>query len=223
MRGQPRRRARLRARFDRGAIFAGACACACLLGAGCATTRSPGDPLVEAPSSNEQAQALARVSWQVLEARGNELASAGDYTRAEQYLWGALQRGGPSERILPRLLRVCISGQRYRAATEYARTYLEAHPDAWALRHLVATIYIGLGEPHSARAHLELVLVHNPRHAESEYQLGALLRDDLRDLAAADLHFRRYLELAPEGEHAAQARAGLLSHVQPQTLGEARP
>lgn len=183
----------------------------------CATGRSPNDPLVEAPSSTEQAATLRRVSWEALEARGNELAQAGDHTRGEQYLWGALQRGAPPDRVLPRLLRVCIAGGRYRAATTYARGYLDAHPDAWALRHLIATIYVALGEPHTARAHLELVLTHNPRHAESEFTLGALLRDDLRAPAEADAHFRRYLALAPEGEHAGEARAGLLTHVRPES------
>lgn len=183
----------------------------------CAASQHPseGGLLAEAPS-REQVRAVVSVEWERLFARGTQLAEEGDLTRAEQYLSGALLRGGPPERVLPRLLRVCVGAQRFRAAVEYARPYLERHPEAWALRFLVASIHSGLGEPHSARRHLELVLQYNPRHAEAHYTLALILRDDLGDPAGADVHFREYLQLEPEGSHAAEARAGLLTPVRPQ-------
>jgi predicted Zn-dependent protease len=118
--------------------------------------------------------------------------------------------------VLPRLLRVCVGAQRYRAAVEYARPYLERDPDTWPLRFLVASIHIGLGEPRSAQRHLELLLVHNPRHAEAHFTLAQLLRDDLHDPAQADVHFREYLALEPEGTHASEARDGLLTPLRSQ-------
>lgn len=181
----------------------------------CAGVQRPDDPSVVDAPREEQIRRVASVPWQALYDRGVQLANEGDLTRAEQYLAAAIQRGAPVERVLPRLLRVCVTAQRYRAAIEYARPYLERHPEAWALRYLIATIHIGLSEPHAARRHLELVLQYNPRHAEAHFTLAMLLRDDLGDPAAADEHFRRYLELEPDGQHAQEARAGLLTQVRP--------
>lgn len=178
---------------------------------GCATTQTSRE--AEPPEVRAQLEQIRRIRWEQLANDGESAATAGDFTRAEQYLAAALQRGAPPERILPRLLRVCIQAHRYRAAIEYARPFLLEHEDAWALRFLVASIHVGLNEPLTASRHLELVLRHNPNHAESEYLLGALLRDELQNPAAADLHFRRYLELAPDGEHASAARAGLLRRL----------
>jgi tetratricopeptide (TPR) repeat protein len=183
--------------------------------AGCGgAQRGPDDPLVDAPA-REQVRVLAAVEWTTLVARGTQLVEAGDLVRAEQYLAVALRRGAPPERVLPTLLHVCIAGQRYRAAAEYARPYLEQHADAWALHYLVATIHIGLGEPQAARRHLELVVQHNPGYAEAHFVLAKILRDDLRDPADADVHFRRYLDLEPNGVYADEAHAGQLTRVRP--------
>lgn len=181
----------------------------CLAGpAGC---HNAGD-LVEA-SAAEQVRALNQLTWERLAERGYEFAQVGDLTRAEQYLYAALQRGGPPERILPRLLRVCIQAQRFRAAVQYAQPWLERHRDAWTLRYLVATVHVALNEPRLALEDLRAVVQVNPQHAESHFLMGVLLRDDVRDLGAADEEFRRYLALAPQGEHAEEARAGLLRRV----------
>jgi tetratricopeptide (TPR) repeat protein len=193
--------------------------CAALAVMGCATTQSNRE--TESPEVRAEVERMRRIRWEQLANDGEGAATAGDFTRAEQYLAAALQRGAPPERILPRLLRVCINAHRYRAAVEYARPYLAGHEDAWALRFVVASIHVGLNEPLTASRHLELVLRYNPSHAESEFLLGSLLRDDLQNPAAADVHFRRYLELAPDGEHASAARAGVLRRVE-EAAAEAR-
>jgi hypothetical protein len=180
----------------------------------CATTSASGlrrEP--ESAEVREQLQQIQTIGWQQFSDDAERSALAGDFTRSEQYFTAALQRGGPPEVILPKLLRVCVSAHRYRAAIEYARPYLLTHEGAWALRFLVATIHVGLSEPMTASRHLELVVQHNPRHAEAEFLLASLYRDDLRDLGRADEHFRRYLALEPEGEHAGQARQALLTRV----------
>jgi Flp pilus assembly protein TadD len=186
-------------------------ACVVLALLGCATTQNGRE--TEAAEVRTQLEQIRRIRWEQLANEGESAAAVGDFTRAEQYLAAALQRGAPPERILPRLLRVCIQAHRYRAAIEYARPFLLEHEDAWALRFLVASIHVGLNEPLTASRHLELVLRHNPNHAESEYLLGVLLKDELQNPVAADVHFRRYLELAPDGEHASAARAGLLRRL----------
>jgi hypothetical protein len=49
-----------------------------------------------------------------------------------------------------------------------------------------------------------------PRHADAHYALAVLLRDELGNHSQADAHFRAYLELRPEGEHAEEASESLL-------------
>lgn len=183
----------------------------CLWLARCATTQS--QRAEESPEVQRQVEEIRRTSWQQMMSEGVAAAQTGDFTRAEQYFAAALHRGGPPEEILPPLLRVCVSAHRYRAAVEYSRPYLLMHEEAWALRFLIASIHIGLNEPLTASRHLELVLRHNPNHAEAEFLLGTLFRDDLRDPGRADEHFRRYLALAPDGPHADAARSGLMRRV----------
>ncbi len=195
-------------RRSRGALWLAGLA---VLATRCATTQSGRE--TESPEVRAQVEQMRRIRWEQMANDGESAATSGDFTRAEQYLAAALQRGAPPERLLPRLLRVCINAHRYRAAVEYARPYLSEHEEAWSLRFLVASIHVGLNEPLTASRHLELVLRHNPNHADSEFLLGSLYRDDLQNLAVADQHFRRYLELAPDGEHAGAARAGLLRRV----------
>jgi hypothetical protein len=197
---------------SRGARAAWWACAACLLS--CATTSGPG--LRREPESSEvreQLQQIQTMGWQPFAEDAERSALAGDFTRSEQYFTTALQRGGPPEVLLPKLLRVCVSAHRYRAAIEYSRPFLLAREGAWALRFVVATIHVGLNEPLTAARHLELVVRHNPRHAEAEFLLASLYRDDLRDLGRADEHFRRYLELEPSGERAEQARSALLTRV----------
>jgi Tfp pilus assembly protein PilF len=178
----------------------------------CATTQSNRRE-AESPEVQQQLEQIRQTPWQQLADDAERAAQTGDYTRSEQYFVTALARGAPAERVLPRLLRVCTSAHRYRAAIEYSRGYLLERENAWSLRFVVAAIHIGLNEPLTASRHLELVLRHNPQHAEAEFLLGTLYRDDLRDPGKADEHFRRYLELAPDGEHANAARDGLLQRV----------
>lgn len=198
------------------AVLVAACATSAMACAASneARRRDPDAPLVEV-TPQETMRTLSAVQWEPIYDQGVTLANSGDLVRAEQYLAAAIQRGGPPDRILPRLLRVCIAAQRYRAAIEYARPFLDHRPDAWPLQYLLATIHMGLGEPQSARQRLELVLHYNPRYGEAEFVLARLYRDDLSDPGAADTHFRRYLEIEPAGSHAAEAREGVLTQVHP--------
>lgn len=152
---------------------------------------------------------LTTVDPQELFDRGVYLAEHEDYIRAEQYLVAAMQRGFDEDRVMPTLLAACVRSSRLSAALSYAEPYLERHPDAWSLRLLVATIHMGLGEPGRAHAQLVRVVEDHPDEPTVFYMLGVLERDELEDLASARESFRRYLDLAPEGEHAAEARAAL--------------
>ncbi|AKF11666.1 tetratricopeptide repeat protein [Sandaracinus amylolyticus] len=164
---------------------------------------------------------LSTVQPSELYERGVYLAQHEDYIRAEQYLVAAMQRGHDENVVMPTLLAACVRSSRLSAALGYAEPYLERHPEAWSLRLLVATIHMGLGEPADAHAQLMRVVDDQPTEPVAHYMLGVLSRDDLADPAAAIASFQRYLELAPEGEHAAEARASIAraTSAQPQPEG----
>lgn len=156
----------------------------------------PGDPVQEVPAED-------------LFIQGVVLAQRGDLVRAEQYLASALDRGHPENRVMPVLLRVLVAASRLRVALDYAVPYLERNPDDWALRYLVASIHLGMGNAALARRELERVVETAPDQADPHYLLGIVLRDEMGDPTAAEAHFRRYLELAPEGGHADEVRDAL--------------
>lgn len=156
--------------------------------------------------------------------QGVALSGSGDLVRAEQYFLSAMQRGMPDQQVLPRLMGVCVAAQRFRAAVAYAEPYLERHPSDWRLRFLVGTIRAGLGETQVARRDMEQVLeLTHDQHADAHYMLATMLRDSYGDAASADAHFRRYLALAPTGEHAEESRAGLLREAHPQPADTIAP
>lgn len=162
-------------------------------GAGAATSARP--PAAGDPSAG------------VLEARGRLAASHGDSVRAEQYLALALERGAKRSRVLPLLLRACLSSSHLRAAINYAEPYLRDHPRDRALRYLVATMHVGLGQSDAARRHLELLLHDQPGDTDAHYLLGVL--DSANDPDAARNQFRKYLDGAPTGRRAAEVRSRL--------------
>ena len=144
---------------------------------------------------------------EILLQRGDGFAAVGDATRAEQYYAAALAAGGAPQRLVRRLIRVCVGDQRYRAALAYAGDYLRRHPRDDEVRFARATIAAGVGETELARADLTRLAASAPNNAEVHFALAVLLRDDFSDLPRARAHFARYLALAPRGSNAAQARA----------------
>jgi len=167
--------------------------------AGCSSATPVTQVAAVPASSAEQAKVLFQ--------RGREAAERGDSVRAEQYLSLALERGYDAGRVLPVLLRVCLASSRLRAALDHAEPYLRDHPEAEALRYLVATIHAGLGQTDEARLALEQLLRTNPNSADAHYLLGILDADG--HVPSALAHFRAYLDVAPQGEHAAEVRSRL--------------
>jgi Tfp pilus assembly protein PilF len=161
-------------------------------------------PLPETPARPD----AARDSRELV-AKGNAAAAMGDMTRAEQYFVTALRAGADEQRILMRLLVVCVSDQRYAVAAAYAEQYLYRHPGDAAISQAAATLHLALGERARARHLLEAVLAQEPAWPEPHFALASLLRDagDLSD--AADRHDLEYLKLAPRGPLAEVARARL--------------
>lgn len=152
---------------------------------------------------------LDTVSGEELFTRATALAEAEDYIRAEQYFLAAQDRGVSEDRVIRPLVATCVRSSRLSAALRYAEPYLERHPTVWPLRLLVATILVGLSEPQAARVHLVRIVEDEPSQAVPVYMLAVLHRDSLGDAAGATAWFSRYLELAPDGEHADEARAAI--------------
>ena len=155
----------------------------------------PGDP-------------IADVAAEDLFQMGVVQARRGDLIRSEQYIGAAIARGFPKQQALPILLRVCVAGSRLRAALAHAEPYLIDHPEDWALRYLVASIQLGLGDLEEARSSLDRVIETAPEEASPRYLLGVVLAKSGEN-GEARRRFEQYLEMAPEGEQAVAATEAL--------------
>jgi tetratricopeptide (TPR) repeat protein len=160
--------------------------------------------LPSAENSNDKAET---VDGAELFRQGEEAANRGDTVRAEQYLSMAIERGYSEKKVLPIMLRVCLSSSRLRAALNHAEPYLRAHPNDQDLRYLVATIHLGLGQLDEVRFELNHILRIDPNHPKAHYLLGVL--ESAINSEQATAHFRRYLEVAPTGEHAIEVKSRL--------------
>lgn len=177
--------------------FALILAVAGLTACGATAPRVPKDPSTE--SGERTAAELFRI--------GKLAADRGDTVRAEQYLAMSLERGFDEAKVLPIMLRVCLSSSRVRAALNYAEHYLREHPDDVHLRYLVATLHLGLRQYQEARLNLQHLLRVAPNNADAYYLLGILESDT--DDAEAVRDFRKYLELAPHGQHSKEVDSRL--------------
>lgn len=172
--------------------------CGALLFGACA----PPEPAVRQPMPDP----IADVEGQELYDAGLRLARTGDLLRAEQYVKAAIERGYPEERALPSLLKICVAASRLNAALQYAEPHLRDHPENFRLRTLVASIHLGLGNVDDAQAHLSEVLERVPADAPANYLMGMLHREERDDPVASEPYLQRYLELEPNGPHAAEVR-----------------
>jgi predicted Zn-dependent protease len=166
---------------------------------GCGLRASPAPRDVTDATANRDAAELFRL--------GQRAAEQGDTVRAEQYLSMAYERGFDASKLLPSMLRVCLTSSRLRAALNHAEPYLREHPDDRSLRYLVATIHLALGQPDDARIDLNHLLSVDSNDANAQYLLGVI--ESGVNARAASEHFRKYLELAPRGEHAVEVQSRL--------------
>jgi predicted Zn-dependent protease len=156
---------------------------------------------------------LTEVSSRALFERGVSLALAGDYIRAEQYLSAARDRGHAPAEVVPKLIEVCVAGSRYHTALAHATSYLEQTPSDWSLRLLVASLHLAVQNPASARRELARVVEEHPGEPTAHYLLATVSSDHMGDPTVAAHHYRRYLELSPDGDHAYTSRAWLRAHA----------
>lgn len=171
----------------------------------------------------DRAQEEQRRAAQEMEARGERAASMRQWTRAEQYFRLALINGGNEARLTARLVEVCVHDQRLRRAISHARRGLRERPEDYRLRFLTGVLLLSVGDVGRAQEALQRVLQQQPQHARGHYLLAVLYRDELGEPQAADRHFTAYLDLQPDGPHAAEARSSRLIPVLPASPSQAGP
>lgn len=152
----------------------------------------------------------------VMMEHADAFAENGDFTRAQQYYSAALAAGGKSSVIMPKLLKACIASGDLRLAAEYAEQELAKNPDDAHLRFVTGALQAQIGNRPVARKHLSLAASQMKQNAKVQFVVATFFRDDVQDRGEADPYFREYLRLAPNGEHAAEARGSLMSEVRAQ-------
>lgn len=165
--------------------------------------------------------------------RGKAFAAIGDHTRAEEYLASGIEAGADPRDVLPLLMDVCVKTGRYRSAIQHGENHLRKHPHDMRTRVMVGALYAAINESKQAKAQLEQVVKAEPSaedfagaparepapagpvrlQAQAHYLLAVVARDNDNDVVGADRHFREYLKIEPNGEHAEEARAALLKKV----------
>jgi Tfp pilus assembly protein PilF len=169
-------------------------------GAPAKSTRTPAE---------ERAQSAA-----LLVEQGRAYAEAGDALRAQEYFSAALKSGAEEKQVLPLLLRACVAEKNYRLAIEYAEQALAREPKNARLRLLAGTLHASVGDMVRSRERLERAATELTNEPEVQFTVAVSFRDDAGDIVLADKYFRRYLALAPNGEHADEAKSSLMEQIQ---------
>jgi tetratricopeptide (TPR) repeat protein len=139
-----------------------------------------------------------------------QLDEAGDLAAAGEMYRAALAAGGPDPELcfqladlLYRLGELSAARERYYQALELDENFLEARAN-------LGCVLAELGQLDLAVAAFEGTLAAHETYADVHYHLARTL-DDQNRADDASLHWRRYLELAPDSPWAAEARDRLSS------------
>lgn len=159
------------------------------------------DPASQAAPGKDERPAAELV------ARGREAAARGDAVRAEQYLSFAIEQGADRRETMPLLLKSCLQSSHLRAALNHAEPYLLEHPEDDALRYLVATIHLGLGQPVRARRELGLLLQKNSQDPNAHYLFGII--ESATNTEAARAHFVATIEHTRDEEQRIEVQSRL--------------
>jgi predicted Zn-dependent protease len=179
-----------------------------LLLAGCATTTTASST---GPTPDPNASPLekklaanpndAEVNFQL----GEDAESHGDLLRAEQYYLRAEALKYDSDKVVPRIIRVLTTAHRYGEALDRCERRLSVKPGDRSTRYVEAALLVALDRPHEAERDLNAMIAEQPKDPEPYLALGRIYKD-AKDGERAKQMFHKYLELAPDGEHAAQVR-----------------
>jgi predicted Zn-dependent protease len=137
---------------------------------------------------------------------GESAEATGELLKAEQYYLRAEALGVPEGVVLPRLLRVLVTAQRYEEALDRCRRRLSQAPDDRATRYVEAALLVAAERPRDAERELTALMRSKPDDPRAYLELGRLYKDGYNDKARANEMFERYLALAPDGADAAAIR-----------------
>jgi predicted Zn-dependent protease len=178
-----------------------------LLLAGCATTSVSKEGPTPDPNASPLEKKLAAnpndaaVNFQL----GEDAESHGDLLRAEQYYLRAEALKYDPDLVTPRIIRVLTTAHRYGEALDRCQRRLSIKPNDRATRYVEAALLVALDRPHEAERDLNAMIAEQPKDPEPYLALGRIYKD-AKDGERAKQMFHKYLELAPDGEHAAQVR-----------------
>jgi tetratricopeptide (TPR) repeat protein len=185
-------------------------AASCLLSA-CAGVHN--EPRTAHEASTELAEPKQTLTKGQLTEVASMLDRRGDAVRAEQYWMLALEAGAPADTIMPQLIASFVRDRQYRLALQHAEQHLRSHPNAYNLRLLTGALYEAVGNYAAAVEHYQAVADRHSERPEIHYILGAALLKQGISHSEADASFRKYLDLAPHGRYAEQAKSLLLKEA----------
>jgi predicted Zn-dependent protease len=212
------------ARLSARRLLAGACLATTLGGSGCV------GPAASAPSPLEQRYVEnpgdPRVNFEL----GFGAEQAGDFLRAEQYyrrVESLTSETRLRRQVSHRIVVVLARALRYQEALERCQQLLRDEPADRPARLLLAAILVSVDRPREAERELQSLRRTKPEDPVVYLELGKVYRDVFADRPRADLMFRRYLALAPEGPEADSLRfemeARRLEASSDGGMGEAAP
>lgn len=161
-----------------------------------ATILSPAQFLSAGGATSTPAATLA--DWSM------ELDEQGDLAGAMDLLRAALAANGPSAEWSFQLAEMLYRQGDLSAARERYYVAIELDEDFVEARANLGCVLAELGQSELAIAALEGAILHHPNYADAHFHLARLL-DDAADATAAERHWQRFLELAPESPWAEEA------------------
>lgn len=97
----------------------------------------------------------------------------------------------------------------YQQAIVYYERALKVDPKNSNVRTEMAIEYLKLGMPDVAVRELSRTLKIDPNHAKAHYMLATVLFDNEGDLRGALEHFKKFVQLVPEGPNTLQAKSAI--------------
>jgi tetratricopeptide (TPR) repeat protein len=190
---------------------------AALCSGGCATTTPPppADPLLAARQRLVADPGDVRTLLDLAEL----YMHSGDYLRARQYLTlaerlgaRALPAGVDGNRVFRLGILIAVQGHQYTDAIRRCQQHLGRAAEDAKVRGLLASLLEATGDELGAERQWRMLILLHPEEGHYLLELarfyGRTSRAD-RQLLARRL-YARYLEVAPQGNEAAQARAAIL-------------
>lgn len=161
-----------------------------------ATILSPAQFLAHGDVGSTPAATLAE--WAL------QLDEQGDLPGAMDLLRAALAAHGPSAEWSFQLAEMLYRQEDLSAARERYYMAIELDEDFVEARANLGCVLAELGQRELAIAALEGAILHHPDYADAHYHLARLL-DEAEAAGDAEVHWQRFLELAPESPWADEA------------------